>query len=185
MGSGLISHFCSPQPDNSLRRKVRGPGLVDRRNVSVVDAAHSCSSSVPTRGEMARLCRPRATVCKFPGHRNMACSDSSDRYGIRTRGRPVTSQRATPSPPRHTFFLSLGIIKVTRKKRDYYKKSPQTVGRGSAHPPSPDTMTNTALEATAMSSAKNRLSNSEPREPDTTIQISHWCTGSMILIWFQ
>ena len=43
--------------------------LVNRGNVSVVGAAaQSRSSFLPTRGGMARLSRPRATVCKFTDH---------------------------------------------------------------------------------------------------------------------
>ena len=71
-GGGLISHFCSPQPYTSLRFEFLGPELVDRGNVSAVAAAESCSSFLPICRGMARLSRPRASVCKFPVQRNYA-----------------------------------------------------------------------------------------------------------------
>ena len=46
---GVISHFYSPQPDTNLRCEFPGPGLVNRENVSVVAAAQSYSSFLPTR----------------------------------------------------------------------------------------------------------------------------------------
>ena len=70
IGLGLISHFCSPQPYTSLRCGFPGPGLVDKGNMSVVAAAQSCSSFLPTRREMARLSWPTASVSKFPAQRN-------------------------------------------------------------------------------------------------------------------
>ena len=45
---------------------------MNQGNVSVVAAAQSCSSLLPSRGRMARLSRPSATACKFPAHRNYA-----------------------------------------------------------------------------------------------------------------
>ena len=70
LGLGLVSHFCSPQPDTSQRCEFPGSGLVHRWNVSVVAVAiqQSCSSFPQIRGEMARLSRPRATVCKLVSH---------------------------------------------------------------------------------------------------------------------
>ena len=77
-------------------------GIVNRGNVSVVSAAQSCSSFSPTRGGMARLSRPRATVCRFPAHRNYAVTRVSaaefEPGTVRLR-----IQRATTEPPRHTY----------------------------------------------------------------------------------
>ena len=67
-------HFYRPRPDTSLRCEFPGLGLVDQGNVSVVAAAQSCSSFLPTRRRMARLSRPRACVCKFPAQWNYAVS---------------------------------------------------------------------------------------------------------------
>ena len=60
--------------------------------------------SLPTRGGVARLSRPRAIVCKFPGHRNYAVTQvfgtGFELVTVRAR-----IQRATTAPPRHTISL--------------------------------------------------------------------------------
>ena len=88
IGFGLISHFCTPQPDTSWRCEFPGTGLVKRGNVSVVAAAQLLIFAYPLRD--GRLSRPRATVCKFPAHSNYVVTQSVC-YGIRTRGRPITN----------------------------------------------------------------------------------------------
>ena len=75
-GADLLS-FYSPHPDTSLRNEFPDSGLVNRGNVSVVATSQSCSSISPICREMARLSRPRASVCKFPTQRNYALTQVS------------------------------------------------------------------------------------------------------------
>ena len=76
LGANLPFHIedslLSLTQANATSSLARVPGLLNRGNVSVVAAAQSCYSFLPTRGGMARLSKPRASVCKFPAHGNHA-----------------------------------------------------------------------------------------------------------------
>ena len=79
--------------------------LVSRGNVSVVAASQSCSSFLSTRGGMARLSWPRATVCKFHAQRNYAVTrvfaTGFEPGTIRLRIQPATTATKLKS---HLFF---------------------------------------------------------------------------------
>ena len=66
--------------------------------MSVVAAAQSGSSFLPTRGGMARLSRHNAIVFKFPAHMNYAVTRVST--GIRTQHRPATNPARPTAPSR-------------------------------------------------------------------------------------
>ena len=81
-------------------------GLVNRGSLSVVAATRSCSSFLPTHRGIARLSRPRATVCRFHTHKNYAVTRVS---GMRFE--PETDrlriQRATNGPLWHAWLRCL------------------------------------------------------------------------------
>ena len=62
---GLISHFCSPQPDTS---EFPGWDLVNRGNVSLAAAAQSCHSILPICEEIWLGCVDRGQVFGVVAH---------------------------------------------------------------------------------------------------------------------
>ena len=104
LGWGLISHFCSSQPDASLRCKFLGLGLVKRGNMSVVVAVQSCSSFFELGWvHLERVCVNSLLTGIMLW---LECP-----LGIRTRDRPVTNPaRYHSATTLHLFWAWVKVV---------------------------------------------------------------------------